>query len=500
MFSYKRLAILFSLICVVLFNEWNLSTLRSDEIPLRNDTTIITADDPSYLRPMERLYEHGSLYTNETEKWRSIIRSPGYGYLYYGALLLVGKEHALSLLKWMQYLLFAFSVGALYYIAAFLFNSKTWALITALLYGCWPVYYGFLPYTLTEAFSPALFIFTYYFVTKGIRSKKQFKWWIIAGVLGGWLILSRPAMGLFMLPLPIIAVLTYQRKLVPAIGVAFLLALPLVSWQVRHKMVLGSFQSLHPIYINEVPGMYRLPHQSLWNLVKSWEHKSASFHSLTGSFWSAANQNKNPEIAIEAFISELPVNVTESIGRSQWEEYLQLLYTAIQAPQNKNLNSFPLKEEMIAAEKAAELKQLYIQSNWFNYAVATPIKVFRELTFHSNLPYYAVQGKYRGNVIIEIMRWVSLMIYSLGILIILSLPLLWALKCKTTLQQLKTQPQFQIVVALVITSFIYLLYLAFFQRGIEERYTTPILWIGLLGVIYLVRNMIQRFRSFKSNH
>lgn len=177
-----------ALLCVVLFNEWNLSILRRDNIPLRNNTTVKTTDDASYLRPMERLHEHGSLYTNDAEKWTSITRSPGYGYLYYCALKVMGKEHALTLLKWMQYLLYALSVIALYYITFYLFKSQKWALSTSFLYGCWPVYYGFLAYTLTEALTPALFIFTYYFVVIGVQNKKVI-WWIFTGLLGGWLVL-----------------------------------------------------------------------------------------------------------------------------------------------------------------------------------------------------------------------------------------------------------------------------------------------------------------------
>ena len=161
---FPLLLFVIALLCVLIFNEWNLSTMRSDKILLRHDTTVITADDPSYIRPMERLYEYGSLYTNETEKWTSIIRSPGYGLIYYGALCVVGKEHALTLLKWIQYILYALSVVALYFFANYVFNDSKWSLIPTFLYACWPAYYSFLAYTLTEALTPALFIFIFYFI------------------------------------------------------------------------------------------------------------------------------------------------------------------------------------------------------------------------------------------------------------------------------------------------------------------------------------------------
>lgn len=130
---FPVLLFVIAFLCVLIFNEWNLSTLRSDRVTLRENVTVKTADDASYLGPMERLYEHGSLYTNDTEKWTSIRRSPGYGLMYYGALCVAGKEHALILLKWIQYFLYALSVVALYYLCFYLFNDQKWALLPALL-------------------------------------------------------------------------------------------------------------------------------------------------------------------------------------------------------------------------------------------------------------------------------------------------------------------------------------------------------------------------------
>ena len=488
---FPLLLFVIALLCVLIFNEWNLSTMRSDKILLRHDTTVITADDPSYIRPMERLYEYGSLYTNETEKWTSIIRSPGYGLIYYGALCVVGKEHALTLLKWIQYILYALSVVALYFFANYVFNDSKWSLIPTFLYACWPAYYSFLAYTLTEALTPALFIFIFYFMILGIQ-KNQLRWCLIVGFLGGWLILTRPVMGMFMISIPIVMWLNYKKKIIPLLIVTGLLALPIFGWQIRHKIVLGSFQSFHPIYLNEISGMYRLPHQSLWNLVKSWEHESASFHKITGSFWQAANQNKEAKKTIKNFISELPEHVRETIGVSEWEDYLQKLYVAIQVSEKSELSDLPLPEEEIAALKAGELKQKYIAKHWFDYGVITPLKVFKELTFHSNLPYYAIQGKYRGNSVVEVIRWISFFLYSSGIFVLLTIPILWMIRFKRTLYKIINHPRFLLLFLLVMTASIYLCFLAFYQRGIEERYTTPILWIGLIGGVYFVRKLSLR--------
>jgi hypothetical protein len=487
---YPLVLFVLSFLIAVSFNEWNLSVMRDSSVSLREHVVVRTADDTSYLGPMKRLYETGSLYTNETEKWQSIVRSPGYGLLYYGCLMALGPDLALIGLKWLKYLLFALSVPALFVVLHHVLNHPRWAFIGALIYGCAPFSYGFLAYTLTEAVTPALLIFTYYFLVKArIAPEKTFKWWVFAAVLGGWVILTRPVLGLFILPLVGFIWSSNRKQWMRLSFLAVLLILPIGTWQLRHKVVLGSFQSLHPIYQHEVPGMYRLPHESLWHLVKSWEYKSAHFHELTRLIWGGVGRNEDPLIVAEQVLKHIPEHVVETLGQTTLENYLVELQTAIRTAKTAPLYGEPLGAERAVAATAYHLARQYRLAHWFHYAVVTPFNVYREMVFHSNLPYYAIQGKYRGTIWVETLRIVSFIIHSILLTLVVLLPFYWLFRWKHVKTLLSKAPNLYLGVCLVVASAAYLWYLIFVQRGIEERYTLPVLWIALLGSFQFFREL-----------
>jgi hypothetical protein len=487
----QKILLLLPLLLAIFLNEWNLSVMRNAGIPLRNNTTIITADDASYLSPMNRLYEHGSICTNETEKWTSIVRSPGYGLLYYGCLLVLGPENALLGLKWMQYLLFGLSIPALFFVLHHVLNNQRMAFIGAMLYGCLPFSYGFLAHTLTEAVTPAFLIFTYYFLTKAMVSNKNtFKWWIFAAGMGGWLVLTRPALGLFLIPLLFFMWNAHQSKLLRLAMLFVVILLPVGIWQIRHKIVLGSFQSLHPIYQHQVPGMYRLPHESFWHLVKSWEHKSERFHALTAIIWGKTNSGASADEITASVIAQLPENAKRTLTQADWLDYIQLLQPAIHASKREDcLGQHPCEEEIAAANMAFSLARKHRASNKLDFAVFTPAMVFKELAFHSNLPYYSIQGKYRGLWWVETLRWLSFVLHSLTISALLIIPVYWLILGRRVLNPIKAPPSFMLGGILILTACAYIGYLIFVQRGVEERYTLPILWIGWMALLLALKEL-----------
>jgi hypothetical protein len=497
--QYRLSFLLFSpsLFFAVFLNEWNLSVMRNAGIPLRNNTTIITADDASYLSPMNRLYEHGSICTNETEKWTSIVRSPGYGLLYYGCLLVLGPENALLGLKWMQYLLFGLSIPALFFVLHHVLNNQRMAFIGAMLYGCLPFSYGFLAHTLTEAVTPAFLIFTYYFLTKAMVSNKNtFKWWIFAAGMGGWLVLTRPALGLFLIPLLFFMWNAHQSKLLRLAMLFVVILLPVGIWQIRHKIVLGSFQSLHPIYQHQVPGMYRLPHESFWHLVKSWEHKSERFHALTAIIWGKTNSGASAHEITASVIAQLPENAKKTLTQADWLDYIKLLQPAIHASKREDcIGQHPCDEEIAAANMAYSLARKHRAANKLDFAAFTPAMVFKELAFHSNLPYYSIQGKYRGLWWVETLRWLSFVLHSLTISALLIIPMYGLMRGRRTFSLLKSSPPLLMGGILIITSACYIGYLMFVQRGVEERYTLPVLWIGWMALL-ISTNWIKNKRPF----
>ena len=73
----------FALLSAIFWNNLNLENLKAANIPLRNNQTVITEDDASYLNSYQRLYEKGTKNETNFDKFSSSIRPPGYGLFYY---------------------------------------------------------------------------------------------------------------------------------------------------------------------------------------------------------------------------------------------------------------------------------------------------------------------------------------------------------------------------------------------------------------------------------
>ena len=150
------------IICILSFiaafwvNEFNLEHLPASLI--RDNSTIITNDDASYLRPAENYLETGIWKDNGNTIQSHFIRPPGYGWFYMSCIKIAGKSNALNLLKFIQLLLFSCSVYWIFYIANSLFKRKKTIYFLTILYGFLPFTSGFLYYTLSEGIAPALLI------------------------------------------------------------------------------------------------------------------------------------------------------------------------------------------------------------------------------------------------------------------------------------------------------------------------------------------------------
>ena len=102
-----------------------------------------------------------------------------------------------------------------------------------------------------------------------------------------------------------------------------------------------------------------------------------------------------------------------------------------------------------------------------DYYFIAPAKVFKRMALHSNLSLFIFQDTNRGNLFVEGLRYFCFAIHSLCfILLVLRLFIL-------------KQTDWRLVLLLLISLF-YVFYLSFFQRGIEERYTLPLLPILLI--------------------
>ena len=106
------------------------------------------------------------------------------------------------------------------------------------------------------------------------------------------------------------------------------------------------------------------------------------------------------------------------------------------------------------------------------YALIVPALVVKHMILHSNLNLYMFQHTYRGLWWMEALRWSSLIVHVILLSSIFIIPWLRI-------------PRLLRVAAMF--ALLYLIYLAFIQRGIEERYTLPVLHLAMLLLPFAIK-------------
>lgn len=124
-------------------------------------------------------------------------------------------------------------------------------------------------------------------------------------------------------------------------------------------------------------------------------------------------------------------------------------------------------------EQIKELTDDFKKEFWFQYHISSPLKVFKELAFHSNLSMYIFQKTFRGNTFMELFR-----LFCFAIHVSAFSTLILSLFFRTPVH-LKSIFSYSLI--------IYIFYLIYFQRGIEERYSLPILSLVLVNFGYLMK-------------
>lgn len=133
------------------------------------------------------------------------------------------------------------------------------------------------------------------------------------------------------------------------------------------------------------------------------------------------------------------------------------------------------KSEVETIKRIEELVNEYKRQLPIEYYLTSPLKVFKTLAFHSNLSLYVYQKTLRGNFAMEGFRFLS---FSLHVLVF-SL-LFFSVFARNAVEYKSL---------FSITLIIYVGYLIFIQRGIEERYTLPVFSLVLISGIQLMQHL-----------
>lgn len=475
---------LLAFFCAGTIHLINHNTLaRSSPQSLRNQITVRTSDDASYLVPAENYITSGEWKSNAAGNAAITTRSPGYGLIYAVLRMFFTVEQSLIALAVIQLLLFALAVALIPQIAAFLILNSNIGSAVAGGVAVLPLFSGFLSYTLTEAVTPSLVLIFLYGLFRFYREPKSGLFPI--ALLVGFLILVRPALIVWVFAPCILAVYHFRemrfRKL---ITLAIVSIFPILIWQVYISVETETIQSLHPIYQDNNNDLYRPLHADIWNFHKSWGQTGYAFNSTVNQLWTDALGDVDPQNSISKILENTDQNVVDLIGEDKlqnaYTSYFEILRNQVPyANQNLLVNGVSDSERELSAT-FKEFRNTYLQDYWFYSNVVVPAKVYLQLGFHSNLNLFVFQKSWRGNTLMEALRYISFLIHF-GIF--LCFPLAAIITRKSAL-----------CLSVSIPILIYLGYLCIVQRGVEERYTLPVLIPMLVIVAVAAQNILGKLR------
>lgn len=475
------------------YNEVNFKHLPNKK--KRAMETVKTMDGSRYLYPATNFKEEGIWKDTFEGKQSYFLRAPGYGLFYLGLLYLADFPQTLHLLKMAQLLLFAVSVYWFYHISSALLKNRSLAFITTCIYGLSPFHIGFLYYTLTEGITPQLllaYVFTLVRAFYHEKSSSKIVYYTLASAILSFIFITRPVLTIFGLLLPLFIVADYgyhnlkqlSKKLFLYGAIACSLML---IWQIRNYKVAHEVVGLYPIYHNETNNMFRPTLLALWNFNKSWGVEGHVYHSYSKPLFDAAIQGDTSIAHINRVLDATPSWVIEFYGK----ERLVAVYRQYQSATLHQKTYFdqgllmPKTIPSIEQETIAAFKQLtreFKSAFWWQYHVISPLKVFRVMAFHSNLSLYMFQHTFRGNPLMEFMR---LLFFSLHGLCFLSI-LVGLFRLRST-----NVP----FIGLTISCALFFLFLCYYQRGIEERYTLPLLPFLLIMLMDNIRYLYTIFKK-----
>jgi hypothetical protein len=135
----------------------------------------------------------------------------------------------------------------------------------------------------------------------------------------------------------------------------------------------------------------------------------------------------------------------------------------------------PLLGEADLTKRFETMRKDYVSHNFAQAWLVGPARVAEELILHSNLSLYLIQKPLRGNFLIEALRWLSLLVH----LFIYLFALVFLFRKKSPWS-----------ISIWLPATLFLLYLLFIQRGIEERYMLPYLVPLFLLAIHTLISLV----------
>lgn len=451
------------------WNRWNMHEMERTpgaRVGVIDGRVLSSVDAPSYLQAVDRLLGDRPDLERGPLQARVDLRSPGYRIWYLLPRLFVEPLPALSVLVILQCLLYAATVALLWEtLLRFGIDPRIrWPLIIA--FAVMPTFHGFLFHTLTEGVTPSLSLIVLCSALLDNRTSDQ-RWLMLGLFTWSLLLLTRPALGL--VGFALMPSLMSSR---PVRGTLLILlaALPTCLWWVSNSMKAGELIGLHPVYRMDEPGINRPAHGAFWELAKSWGASGDAFHKTMETAFraalacdtTAAYAQRYTDLAPQGMLTEAQREAIASAFHD-WQRFNCLeLGPAVRSSAGTLRTSTALEARINAS--LARIASDWRNEHPFHHHVVVPMRVLQHLIAHSNLNLFLFQHELRGIWWMEILRGLSALFHV-------------ALFCCVMLALLPGLPSPMRWAA--AGAVLYLIYLAYVQRGVEERYTLPVLFIGV---------------------
>ncbi|MFN5911379.1 MAG: hypothetical protein ACK45H_08605 [Bacteroidota bacterium] len=422
---------------------------------------IETADDASYLSPPKNFIVNGVWADNSVGLSRYYQRPPGYGMIFGVFYFFLGND-AFIALKVLQIICFFLSVFLLGKILRLINMTQKLTLVFTGIFALLPIYSGFIYFSITEGITPFLVIFAIY---SNLSANKTQTFVSLALIL-----LVRPQ--LLFIP-SLFLMLSLIRKEYKMSAIILISGIPFMFWMFRNTMIAGEFPGIHPIYSDTNQSLYRPGHRALTDLFRIWEHDGEHFHSIIHGICAAQNNEEVAQIALEVpdpFRSRVaPVLEAFNVLYQRKDYGRSIAFKQLES-------KFVYTVDAIRNDLRKEFK--------FDFYVKTPVNSAVYLLSKSQLNLFVFQETFRGSLLMELIRYLSVLIINLG-----------AVSCVYVLF-IRNHFSLRWIAAGVLT---YFCYLFFFQRMNEERYLTPLLPVLLILLAVSTSNFLDFLRSRKDN-
>src|SRR3989338_3062229 len=368
-----------------------------------------TADDPSYLAPVENWLANGTWKDNSAGASSYVQRPPLMGIIHGVFYGLFGSKSAIITFI---FLLLIHSV-ALYRLPALLqhFVPEKTSYYLAYLYALTPCFWGFLSYQITEAISPTLLLLL---LSVRFNDQRNSIFWVV-----------------------------------------FLLT---CIWFLRPVLVL-----LAPIFHVNNQSLFRPAHASLSNVFRVWETRPEVIHRIAGSCWTGDSTARSLA-SLELYVRERSIPIPAPELHRLLAEYHAVNQIVLHQIEAGRLRGETTGEKQIRIQFDALAEKL-AKENRFQYHLRTPLISMKELFKKSQLNLELFQLHYRGNLVVEGLRWFCVIL--LNLLFLGTFLLLFGKN-----NDLKW---------LALGAILYCFYLFYVQRANEDRYMVPMLPLVFIG-------------------